>query len=321
MRMFQNANFPFVEKRFIAYAISLITLIAAIIGIAVKGFNWSTDFTGGVATTINMQPKAAGVQPLHIDKLRKVVTDSGFREAEIQYIGNPDDANFQIKVKGTNEEKIKADLISAISTKLGDYTKGRDLQTDVFREINTVGAKAGSQMRTNVLVAVFIALILMIIYIWVRFEFTFGVMGILALFHDTILIMGVFAWTQKEMTMQIIAALLTLIGYSINDTIVVFDRIREDLKVYRKDPIPVVFNRAMNQTLSRTVITGGTTLLTALSLYFFGGSVIHDFALAIWLGIIVGTYSSIFVASNLVIDTYRFSHKERQSIKALTKKK
>ncbi|MBW6514124.1 MAG: protein translocase subunit SecF [Candidatus Syntrophosphaera sp.] len=321
MRIFKNANFPFVNSRKAAYIISGLLVLASIIGLAVNGLNWSTDFTGGVTAMINLKPKTAGVPALNIDALRKVINDSGFQEAQIQYMGDVADANFQIKVKGDDEEKIKDQLTDVISTQLGDYTQGRDLQNDVIREISTVGAKAGTEMRTSAFVAVLIALVLMIIYIWIRFEFTFGLMAIVALFHVVLIIVGVFSITGKEITMTIIAALLMIVGYSINDTIVVFDRIREDLKIYRKDTIPVIFNRALNTTLSRTVITSATTLFTVLALLIFGGTVIHDFALAITLGVIIGTYSSIFIASNLVLDTYKVSHQEKQSLKHLTKKK
>lgn len=320
MRVLQNANFPFVKSRRIIYIISALALIAAIAAIIISGLNWSTDFTGGVSAIINMQPKDAGVKALNIDQLRDVIRAGGFKESEIQFIGNPSDATFQIKVEGSNAVQIKDRILELLSTKLEDYTKGRDLQNDVLREVNTVGAKAGAEMRTNVITAVLIALLLMIIYIWIRFEFTFGLMAIIALFFNVVLVVGVFALTGKEITMQIIAALLTIVGYAINDTIVVFDRIREDLKIYRKDPLDTIFNRAMNSTLSRTVITGGSTLLTAFALYFFGGAVIHDFALAIILGIVIGTLSSIFIASNLVLDTMKTTHQEKQSIKHLTKK-
>jgi preprotein translocase subunit SecF len=321
MRIFKNANFPFVNIRYIAYAISIALILAALIILIAKGLNWSTDFTGGVTAQINLKPTAEGVEPLNIDKLRTVINESGFEEAEIQFVGNEADATFQIKVKGENEEKIKEQLTEVVSTQLGEYTQDRDIQNDVFLEISTVGAKAGTQMRTNAIIAVLIALLLMIIYIWIRFEFSFGLMAIVALFHDVLIIVGIFALTGKEITMTVIAALLMIVGYSINDTIVVFDRIREDLKIYRKDKVSDIFNRAMNTTLSRTAITAGTTLLTSMALLFFGGTVIHDFALAITLGILFGTYSSVFVASNLVLDFYKVSHQEKQAIRHLTKKK
>lgn len=321
MRLFQNANYPFVEKRYIFFVISAVLVVASIIVIIVNGINWSTDFTGGVSLIINMQPKDPNVQPLSIDNLRKVINEAGFREAEIQFIGDPSNATFQIKVGGEDVNKIKDQITEVLATKLPQYVQGRDLQTDVIRQIDVVGAKAGMEMRNNAIMAVLIAMLFMIIYIWIRYEFTFGLMGILAIFHDVIILVGVFAFTQKEFTMTILAALLTLVGYSINDTIVIYDRIREDLKIYRKDPVPLIFNRAMNKTLSRTVITSGTTLVTSLALYFFGGPVIHDFALAMSLGVIIGTYSSIFIASNLVLETFVHTKMEKKALKQLTKKK
>lgn len=320
MRMFKNANVPFVKNRNIFFILSALLVIFSIVGIFVKNLNWSTDFKGGVTVIVNMQPKDAKVKALNIDQLRKVINDGGFEDAEIQYIGSREDVTFQIKVGGKDANTIKDKLTEVLSTQLNDYTQGRDMQKDVIREISTVGAKAGMEMRNKAILAVAVALLLMIIYIWIRFEFTFGLMGIVALFHDVIIIVGIFAWTGKEISMTIVAALLTIVGYSINDTIVIFDRIREDLKIYRKDPVPVIFNRSINATLSRTVITAGTTLLTSLALLFFGGPVIHDFALAMSLGIIFGTYSSIFVASNLVLDTMKATNQEKQSIKKLTKK-
>lgn len=320
MRLFKNTNVPFVQNRKIFFILSAILVIAAIVGIFVRGFNWSTDFKGGVTVIVNMKPESANVPALNIDELRRVINEGGFTAAEIQYIGDREDDTFQIKVAGSDATSIKDKILEVISTQLGAYTEGRNLQKDVIREFNTVGAKAGLEMRNNAILAVALALLLMIIYIWIRFEFTFGLMAIVALFHDVIIIVGIFSWTGKEITMSIVAALLTIVGYSINDTIVIFDRIREDLKIYRKDPVQVIFNRSMNETLSRTIITAGTTLFTALALYFFGGPVIHDFAFAMSLGIIFGTYSSIFVASNLVLDTIKATHQEKQSIKKLTKK-
>lgn len=321
MRLFQNANYPFVEKHYIFFVISAVLVVASIIVIIVNGINWSTDFTGGVSLIINMQPKDPNVQPLSIDNLRKVINEAGFKEAEIQFIGDPSNATFQIKVGGEDVNKVRDQITEVLATKLPQYVQGRDMQNDVIRQVDVVGAKAGMEMRNNAIMAVLIAMVFMIIYIWIRYEFTFGLMGILAIFHDVIILVGVFAFTQKEFTMTILAALLTLVGYSINDTIVIYDRIREDLKIYRKDPVPLIFNRAMNKTLSRTVITCGTTLLTSLALYFFGGPVIHDFALAMSLGIIIGTYSSIFVASNLVLETLVHTHTEKKALKQLTKKK
>ncbi len=326
MRILKNPNVPFVQYRYWAYAISIILLVIGVVGLIVNGLNWSIDFTSGVAATMNLKAADPSVKPLEIEELREVLNQSGFPEAEIQHIGAEENSTFIMKLKldkksGQDTSSSRAKLLSIIQDKFPEYIKGRDIAKDVVQEIYEVGPKVGSELRTDAFWAVMLALIAMIIYIWFRFELTFGLMGILALFHDVIMIVGIFAITGKEITMQIVAALLTIVGYSINDTIVIFDRIREDMKIHRKEPIETVFNNAVNKTLSRTVITGGTTFITSLCLYFWGGTVIHDFALAICLGIFFGTYSSIFVASNLVIDLNKLTHKEKQAMQHLTKKK
>ncbi|GAB1366394.1 protein translocase subunit SecF [Candidatus Cloacimonadaceae bacterium] len=326
MRVLKNANIPFVKIRYYAYAVSIILILAGLGGLIVNGLNWSIDFTSGVAAKVNLKAKDTSVAPLKIDKLRSILKSNGYPEAEIQFVGPEEDATFMIKIKSkTSASAVSSDtktqILEIIQTNLSDYIKGKDLGKDVIEEIYEVGPKVGGELRTAAGFAILISLLLMIVYIWFRFEFTFGVMAIVALFHDVFIIVGIFALTGKEITVQIIAALLTIVGYSINDTIVIFDRIREDLKIYRKEPVAEVFNRSINQTLTRTIITAGTTLLTALALYFFGGSVLHDFAFAMCLGIIFGTYSSIFVASNLVIDINAITHKEKQTMQHLTKRK
>lgn len=326
MRILQNTKIPFVGIRYYAYAFSAILILAGIIGIAVNGLNWSIDFTSGVAAKVNLKAVDTSVPPLKIDKLRSVLKSNGYPEAEIQRIGDLDNASFMIKIKSKTSSsdvssETKSNIIAIIKDNLPEYVAGKDMSKDVIEEIYEVGPKVGGELRTAARFAVLVSLILMIIYIWFRFELTFGLMAILALFHDVLIIVGVFAITGREISVQIIAALLTIVGYSINDTIVIFDRIREDLKIHRKTPIAEVFNSSINNTLSRTVLTAGTTLFTALSLYFFGGSVLHDFAFAMCLGIFFGTYSSIFVASNLVIDLNRLTHKEKKAMQNLTKRK
>lgn len=326
MRLFTNTNIPFVKIRYIAYAISVVLILAGLFGIISKGLNWSIDFTSGVSAKVNLKALDSNVPNPPISKLRAVLKNNGFPEAEIQHIGDPENGSFLIKIKSkTDSADVSSDakdkILSILQDSFPENVKGRDLGREVIEEIYVVGPKVGGELRTQAMLAVIVSLILMIIYIWFRFEFTFGLMGILALFHDVIIIVGIFALTGKEISIQIIAALLTIVGYSINDTIVIFDRIREDLKVYRKEPVTTVFNRSINNTLSRTTITAGTTLFTALALYFFGGTVLNDFAFAMVLGIFFGTYSSIFVASNLVLDFYHISHKEKKAIQHLTKKK
>jgi preprotein translocase SecF subunit len=318
MRFFTKTNIQFVKNRYVAYAVSIIILVAGLIGIAVRGLNWSVDFTSGVAVEVNLSPVDSSMPPLNIDKLRAALKDNGIKDAEIQRMGESNSSHFVIKAKDSAAGTGKQ-IIQIIKTKLPDYAMGKQ-EKDLIIQVDEVGPRVGSELRSQALVAVLISMVLMIIYIWIRFELTFGISAILAIFHDVICIVGIFALTGKEITVSIIAALLTIVGYSINDTIVIYDRIREDLRIFRKDPYESVFNNAMNKTLSRTTITAGTTLLTALALYFFGGSVIHDFAFAMVLGLIFGTYSSIFVASNMVIDYYHITNKEKSSLQNLTNK-
>ena len=326
MRLMQNTNINFVGMRKVAYVISVILILAGVVGLFVRGLNWSIDFTSGVAAKVDMKAADSSVPPIMIDELRTVLKNNGFPEAEIQHVGPVDDATFMIKIKSAESKaEVSGDtknvIIDIITQNFPKHVEDRDVNRDVIEEIYEVGPKAGSELRTSSMLAVVIALILMIVYIWFRFELTFGLMAIAALAHDVIIIVGIFALTGKEITIQIIAALLTIVGYSINDTIVIFDRIREDLKLRRKEPISQVINDSINETLSRTVITSGTTFITALSLYLFGGTVLNDFAFAICLGVFFGTYSSIFVASNLVIDITKATHKEKQAVQHLTRRK
>lgn len=326
MRLLKNTNIPFVGMRKGAYLISILLILAAIIGLFVRGLNWSIDFTSGVAAKVDLQALSADVAPVEIDELRNALKTHGFPEAEIQRVGEFGSGTFMIKIKSANAEDAvssdtKTQIIDIISESFPDHIAGRDINRDVIEEIYEVGPKVGGELRTNALLAVAISLIIMIIYIWFRFELIFGLMAIVALAHDVLIIVGVFALSGKEITIQIIAALLTIVGYSINDTIVIFDRIREDLKIRRKEPLDQVINYSLNETLSRTVVTSGTTFITTLSLYLFGGQVLNDFALAMCLGVIIGTYSSIFVASNLVIDLTKATHKEKQAAQHLSKRK
>nr|MDK2850563.1 preprotein translocase subunit SecF [Candidatus Cloacimonadota bacterium] len=326
MRLLNNTNIPFVNYRKIAYMISLILIVAGLIGLFVRGLNWSIDFTSGVAAKVNLSPLDSSVEPVQIDELRNVLKNNGYPEAEIQHVGPIQDASFMIKVKSESSTaevsgETKNEILGIIIENFPKHVEGRDINKDVIEEIYEVGPKVGSELRTNAILAVVIALILMIIYIWFRFELIFGLMAIVALAHDVIIIVGIFALTGKEITIQIIAALLTIVGYSINDTIVIFDRIREDLKIRRKEPLDEVINFSVNETLSRTIITSGTTFITALSLYLFGGTVLHDFAFAICLGVIFGTYSSIYIASSLVIDVTHATKNEKKAAQKLSRRK
>ncbi len=326
MRLFENANFQFVKYRYYAYALSILFILAGVFGLITKGLNWSIEFSSGVSARVNLQSLDKQVPPVEIDKLRGVLAKNGFKEAEIQFVGKQEEATFLIKIRSLDKNpdsanNTKDSLIKILQTEFPDYIKGRDMNTEVIQELSIVGPKVGGELRTQALLACLIAMLLIIIYVWFRYELVFGVMAIVALLHDVFIIVGIFSLMGKEITVQIIAVLLTIIGYSINDTIVIFDRIREDLKKSRTNDYTEIFNRAINETLSRTVITFLTTFFTTGALFFFGGPVIHDFAFGMLLGLFFGTFSTIFVASNLVIEFFLVSHKEKDSLKKLTKKK
>ena len=184
-------------------------------------------------------------------------------------------------------------------TYIAPYTAARDIEI--------VGPKVGADLRSQAINATLLALAGMLVYIWFRFEWIYGVGAVMACFHDTIITIGLFSILNREITLTVIAALLTLVGYSMNDTIVIFDRIRENLRLNRRERLVDVINRSVNQTLSRTVMTSGLTFLTVVALFLFGGPVLHGFSLALVLGIIVGTYSSVFVASPIVLFWHDFA--------------
>ena len=181
-------------------------------------------------------------------------------------------------------------------------------------EVQMVGPKVGAELRTKALLATLYALGGMLVYIAFRFEWIYGVAAVIACFHDTIITIGLFSIFNKEITLTVIAALLTLVGYSMNDTIVIFDRIRENLKLLRREPLESVINKSVNQTLSRTVMTSGLTFLTVIALFLFGGPVLHGFSFALVVGIIIGTYSSVFVASPIVLFWHNYTDSRRRTV-------
>ncbi len=288
MELLKNTNINFMGIRKVCYFISLAVIIVGIISIIMNGgLKYNIDFTGGLS--LEVQLKGVDAQ-----QLREVLKNNGFKDAEIQEI--PDTDIFIVKAK--SEERTGDKIINIIKQNFPQATSG-----DFIRSQEEVGPKAGFELRNQAIKAVLISILFILVYIWVRFRFSWGISAAISLFHDTIITLGVLSLMGKEIGMTVLAALLTIVGYSINDTIVVFDRIREDLKLYRKDDEFNVFNRSINSTLSRTIITSLTTLLADLSLLIWGGPVIRDFALTFFIGVFVGTYSSIFVASSIALDT------------------
>ena len=221
------------------------------------------------------------------------------RQSEIKQFGPPTDILIRVEeeAEGTRmADAIKSTLKTRFASHIGDATEW-------LRRQEAVGPKIGSELKSNAIWAIFVSMLLIILYIWWRFrQIQFGIAAVVALFHDVLITLGVFSMLDKEISLAVVAALLTIVGYSLNDTIVVYDRIRENLRLYRRDNFTDVINRSINESLNRTVLTSGTTLLVVLGLLFLGGEVIHDFAFALLIGVIIGTYSSSFVASPIIME-------------------
>lgn len=279
MHIFANTNFNFMKFRTIGISISGIFIVLAIVLLVLRGLNFGIDFTGG--QLIQIQTESAQ----SVAAVREAVSQIGGKNATIQEYGAPNE--FLIRLPVTNQ--LSTDNLAAEMSNV--------LVPTEVRRVEFVGPQIGDQLRKTAMLAVFFALMGTLLYITMRFEFRYGVGAIMALCHDVILTLGFFSLIWHEISLPVLAALLTVIGYSLNDTIVVYDRIRENRNKFPKMNIADVINNSINQTLSRTVLTSGTTLVVLVCLMVFGGAVIYDFALTLLFGIVVGTYSSIFVAS------------------------
>ena len=281
----EETNVDFMKLRYIAYVISAIIIIGSIILTAQKGLNFGIDFAGGTLIEIKVE------QTPDLSALRKDLNALGLGGISIQEFGAPDDLLIRMPEQDGGPEAQK-EAIDKVRAALDERFEGID-----YRRTEFVGPQVGEELKMQGLYAVLFSLIGILAYNWFRFEWQFGVAAIVALAHDSIATIGLFALTQLEFNLSTVAAILMIAGYSINDTVVVFDRIREKLRKYKKLPLFELFNKALNKTLGRTLMTSITTLLALIALYMYGGEVIRDFIYALIFGIVIGTYSSIFVAS------------------------
>jgi preprotein translocase SecF subunit len=291
---------PFINLRTIAGALSVLAIIASIFLFATRGLNYGIDFTGGTVIELDF-----GEAP-DPDGIRDTMVDLGYTGATVQNIAPP-------STEGVDYEFVRVGIPLQPETEETGATAQQDALNEVkaglaesvgeFSVYNqgVVGSKVSGELRTKGALAVGLALFMVLAYIWFRFEWQFGLGAVLALFHDVILTIGVFSLTQIEFNLSIIAAILTIVGYSLNDTVIVYDRIRENLRKYKKMPLPELLNLSINDTLSRTILTSMTTLLALSALYFLGGAGLRGFSFAMIWGVFVGTYSSIFVASPLLL--------------------
>lgn len=289
MHFFEHANYAFVKNRRKAMLFSAVVILAGAVSIAVhRGLETSIDFVGGALVEIGLE------QPVPVQEFRTIMTNAGFKDAEITRFGT--EANYLIKVKNIGDasgvaKQIKDALSAGITNQKVDV-----------RRVETVGPKIGSELRRTAVLAVIYSLIGILIYVTWRFQFRFAVAAIIATMHDVLVMLAFFSFAGLEMSIAGIAAILTIVGYSLADTVVVFDRIREHLGHRRREDFGGLINQSINETLSRTIITSGTVMLTLVALLVFGGAVIREFSLAMTVGIIAGTYSSIYIAAPILLE-------------------
>jgi len=287
-----KTNIPFTRRRTLALAISGILAVASIILFLTLNLNYGIDFRGGIMIEI----KTPG--PANIGAMRSALSQLGLGEVALQEFGAPDDILIRVEQQPGDEEGRQRALQLVREALLKEIGPGFS-----ERRVEFVGPKVSAELVRDGALALGLALFAMLLYIWFRFEWQFAVGAIVALVHDVVLTIGVFSVTRLEFNLAIIAAILTIIGYSINDTVVVYDRIRENMRKYKVMPIDELLDLSVNQTLSRTVMTSVTTLLALVVLYLFGGEVIAGFTLAMIWGVLIGTYSSIFIAAPVLIYT------------------
>lgn len=314
MRIFKNTHFDFMGSRKLAFLISG-TLIAISLASLIwhGGPHFSIDFKGGTFVELRFVDKNSPTAEINIpiEDVRAAFAQEGVKNAEIKHYGSPQEISIQMGVDD-DYDALKNQIYADLQEEFPNYNIEE-------RRVESVGPKIGTELVGDAIWAILFSMLLILIYIMFRFEFRFGVGAVLALFHDITITLGFFSLTNLEISVPIIAAILTIIGYSLNDTIVVYDRIRENMKTFKRKTggFAEMVNRSINETLSRTIVTSSTTLIVVVVLYFFGGAIIHDFAIALILGIVVGTYSSIFIASPVLVEW----ESRKNASKATVKKK
>ena len=304
MRLFSDAHFRFMDGRRRAYIVSGALIAIGIGSIALRGgLNYGVDFTGGTLIQVEFN------DPVDAAELRSVVTSAGFSGSEIQGFGSEREYLIRLQTFEEAGEEGAEGMQAALSAAFGEdaYTVQR---------VEAVGPKVGSELQRKAALAILMSFALTLIYLAFRFEWRFGVAAVIATMHDILITFGFISLVGIEITLGTVAAILTIVGYSLNDTIVVFDRIRENLKKKRKESYEATLNRSINETLPRTVLTSGTTLMTLLALFIFGGSVIRPFAMVLILGVLIGTYSSIFVASPVLLEIEEYARKRAKAHRA-----
>ena len=289
--MAKELNFDFMKLRNVAMIFSAILLIISIAALVTRGLNLGLDFTGGTLLEVSYQ------QPANIEKIRGQLDESGFLGSTVQHFGSETDV--LIRMAEAYRDTLGAEVLEAL--RVGSVEEGKAFNDVELRRSEFVGSQVGEELRDQGGLALLMALFVVMLYVSFRFQFKFSVGAVFALFHDVVIILGFFALFQWDFDLTVFGALLAVIGYSLNDTIVVADRIRENFRMIRKGDTIEIINISLNQTLGRTIMTSVTTALVLLALMFWGGELIHNFALGLFIGVIVGTYSSIYVAANILL--------------------
>jgi preprotein translocase subunit SecF len=298
LRFFAQVDFDFVRLRRLAFAVSVgLFLVGLVSFLGRGGLRMSIDFEGGNLVQIRFD------EPVPLEHVREILAGAGLAGSEVQNFGDANEVLIRTKQVGT--EKV-GDIIRAA---LREALPGNPF---VMRREEEVGPKIGRELQKNATLAILFAMGAIVAYVSWRFEFRMAVAAVAALFHDVLITLGVFSLSDREVSLAVVAALLTIVGYSLNDTIVVFDRVRENLKLLRRERFSTIVNSSICQTLSRTVITSLTTLFAVATLYVLGGGVIRDFAFALLVGILIGTYSSVFVASPILVVWHEHRHRRKK---------
>ena len=290
----QKTKINFLGIRRWTYALSLLLIIASFASMAVRGINWGLDFTGGYAIQVSYQTTP------DLSKIRANLKKAGIEHVDVVTFGSPRDLRITLAPEHSQQEVVSTDnkttqekLAATVQSALGSQAN--------ITQVSFTGPQVGAELAQSGLLAMVVLVIAIMVYIAMRFELRFAISSAIALAHDPIIIMGIFSFFQLRFDLTALAAVLAVIGYSLNDTVVVYDRVRENFRKMRRSSVTEVVNSAINDTLSRTIMTSGLTLLVVIVLFFLGGPTIHAFSLALIIGVIVGTYSSIYVAGALAV--------------------
>ena len=280
-----NISFNKFYKKF--NILSLILIVISLIFLLFKGLNYGVDFKGGTLIEIRTEQNINNIRAI-----RDSFNQMNLGDVSVKNFGNKTDYIIKFEKQSSNDSKFIDNIKTKLSSSIGNVD---------FRRVENVGPKVSAELLKSGIIAIGLSLAAMLLYIWIRFEWQFSLGAIIAIFHDVIMTMGIFSLFSLEINLSIVAAVLTIVGYSMNDTVVIFDRVRENLKKYADIKIFELTNISINETLSRTIITSVTTLLALFSIYFFGGEILKGFSLAMILGVIFGTYSSIYIANPILV--------------------